>query len=191
MKSKRLRKCFACHCDHPCGQKTRTKNRISRKDKKDFKKVYSMLGYYFDRFPYDIFTSCDLKGGYKYLKPYFHLYHYFKKNKRKIDFLLKVAENNLTEFVIIFDKGDFTFEWTWEDDNGLYTTDGTMPFIYKTKDFDKTWSGTETQSFLEMLGIKFESVSNDRGLIAKLDIEKLKSQNEENEFEFSEEELSF
>lgn len=137
---------------------------------------------------YDGVTSCDLSGGYKYMKPYFKHYSYFKKNRLKINFIMNVA-NQYNEAILVLENGDLSFQWTWEDDNGLYTTNGSMPFIYKREQFNGTWAGSETENLLEILGIEFGSVLSDKELISKIDLKSYKIKAKEEDSFFADEEI--
>jgi hypothetical protein len=180
----KIGKCFACWSGYPCVKN----NKLPRKKKKRLLKFYDLLGHYFNQsYMIDMVSSCTLASDYKALKPYFHLFGYYKKNKEKINFILKIADEKFgcEPVILVFDKGGFTFQWVWEDDNGLYCTEGSMPFIYEKAKFDKTWSGSETEDLLRQLGIPHESVKNDRELIQAVNIEVVKQRQLEEEREYA------
>ena len=52
----------------------------------------------------------------------------------------------------------------WEDDNGLYCTEGVMAFQYEDKN-DNTWSYSETSWLIKSLGIANFNINNDKNLI--------------------------
>jgi hypothetical protein len=58
---------------------------------------------------------------------------------------------------------DLSLNWGYSDYNGLYETDGIMPFQYIDKN-DGTWAFEETQSLLRFFNIT-KSVTSDSQLL--------------------------
>lgn len=129
-----FKKCFSCFS----GYRKCKKKRLPRKIKKDYKGfLVKIHGLTFSYWFFDQPTSCDLSDFYKYDKKRLFTRDLLLKYPKAIELIKIYCEVNCEE--IYFDQ-EGKLSWFWEDDNGLYTFDGVMPFCYKSDDAGDSWA---------------------------------------------------
>lgn len=158
MKSNKLTSCFSCFSGYRCEKRLR----LSRKAKKELKKFDQYVLMYEKISFCGGISSCFARQEYKAYKRYMHLTEYFKKNQKAFDLLI---HNYYEEISIVLEDNTFKLHFHYDDDNGLYVSDGSMPFIYREEDFDETWAGSATKEVLQAFDIPWGSVRTDMQLI--------------------------
>lgn len=132
------------------------KARVPRKLKKVIKEFYNLFhGFVNYSFWEGSLCTCNIDVFYKTHKNMIDNIGFYKKHKNVI-FDLKEGY----ESTIYFDSGKL--HWYWEDDNGLYSYDGIMPFAYNEEDGGNTWAFSEVANLVyyaetEMMGRKLDS----------------------------------
>ncbi len=164
-KSFKLAKCFCCYSGYPCGKVPR----LPRKKKKQLKVYESYIASFTSGY-YGIgedTTTCNMAGVYKAVKKYFKLIPFFKKHRAAFTHVLRNTDFG-EPIKLGLEDGNFSLNFSWETDNGLYCESGIMPFIYNADNWDKTWAGEQTYEVLTGCGIQFGTVLNDKEFIAAL-----------------------
>ncbi len=164
MTNRMFGKCIACFY----GYTTRrpSKNRISRKQKKQLKRwmitpVCSMF------YSHDDFCSCQIRTTYKDSKNHFNLFKPFYKELGLLD---NLDEMDIAK-IYINSKGRLCFHWESDDDYG--GSSGVMPICYSEEEAGETWSYSELGDLFRYLYKDWNfqmpvSVVDDRSLLMYL-----------------------
>lgn len=147
---------MSCYYNYKCN----SNHKLPRKTKKFIKRVCNteLMLYLNDGqdLLFDI-CSCSLGDVWKHYKRIFRTIWKHRKMVGSIKLLKKYDG----EPIIIL--SDLSLNWGYSDYNGLYETDGIMPFQYIDKN-DGTWAFEETQSLLRFFNIT-KSVTSDSQLL--------------------------
>jgi hypothetical protein len=94
-----------------------------------------------------------------------NFYHKYK------DVYLKVmlyASDHLEELAFIKQESGYLLAFPWEEDNGLYTVEGSMPLQFGCNPDDGTWAYGETRSICEHFGVNILTTKNERDFIKQI-----------------------
>lgn len=107
-----------------------------------------------------------MRRGIRNVKPMYKYIGFLKKYNRAITVILAFAsESSEPVFVDLTDRG-IKFNWSWENDNGLYTDNGYDPFEYYRDDTkEETWFYEETKELLERFGLNIYNIKSDKEFI--------------------------
>lgn len=139
------------------------KEKISRKNKKLVKKFYKYVGFWQYSCLGFNFCLCKFPEIYGKIKNKKKLLNVYKKNKKAVKAIKKYWEEEE-----IYLNENFLLSWYWEDDNGLYSYDGLMPFIYDENKKDDTWSYSETINLIDFFKLDKDKIKNDFDLLENI-----------------------
>lgn len=140
----KLFECFGCYSNlDRC-----KREKLPRKKKKQLKTTLSHFGKYINYCMFSEINLCNLALSYKDHKKLFSKYIMFKKYKPELIKLLTHANEYIDQDIVMVNG---VLSWTWEDDNGLYSYDGTMPFAYSEAAAGKTWAYSELLNLLKSI----------------------------------------
>lgn len=156
----KLTKCFACFSGYKCSKK----ERLPRKTKKKYKQLYDKYGHLYVTNIWDLPTICNVCEHYKLFNNFLLIN---KDLLPFIDVIHYISTNNLVEPVIV---ANGHLNWYWEDDNGLYSYDGIMPFVYTKEEADNTWAYDEVLHLVNRIRCKNRNrlpkeIINDKSLL--------------------------
>lgn len=155
--------------DEPQMKCNSKKEKISRKKKKTLHRAIKIFNQIANcnSFIHDVGTSCHQRFDYKFLQPIIKYIKFYETHLPAIQYIIKTAENNCEEISLDIDN-TWKLGWCWENDNGLYTTYGVMPFQFGPGPKDKTWCWGETNNLCEMLGLNILEIKDEKDFLRQI-----------------------
>lgn len=152
--SKIYDECFVCHSGYNCGGT----NTITSQQRQQLESVLPFL-----EMPFGAeVCKCNLDCSYDFYKEWYqHIPFLEKYGQMMLDMVKELEESwNFEQFCFDIHEGKIELFWKWEDDNGLYVTDGTMKALWSIEEDDETWSKQETKSLCDDYGVDYQKVDN-------------------------------
>ena len=160
MKYKIGKNCMPCWAGY-----SDTKQKLPRKKKKLLKRVYEHAP---DIHPFVPLCRCNTNTYWKEAKKWIPHLSFLDKNKELIAKVFSDLENVLEPCTLDIVCNELSLMWSWEDDNGLYCTDGDMAAIWDQRKQDSTWSYDETMSLLSIYNLENKNIKSFKQFINHL-----------------------
>lgn len=154
MMSKIYEKCYACHSGYDCGGT----NTLTEEQKKRLEKVLPFIPIPFFSEAYE----CCLDEFYEVHEGWLEHIPFLEKHGKMMLAMKKDNEESLdfSPFHYNIHEGRVELFWEWEDDNGLYVTEGSMKALWSVDEDDETWSKKETIGLCNSYGVDYQRCDN-------------------------------